>query len=76
MPPRFQDKTNVRFRIHAVYQKTLPDGKKCWIKDRDKNFLPDGYQRDTIPVNPITIPLNQMVRTEDGNLEYANGDKF
>jgi hypothetical protein len=53
-----------------VYQKRLANGKICWIKHPNKGFLPKVYTCDTLPVNPISIPLDEINLSEEDDFEY------
>lgn len=43
--------------VAAALEK-LKDGKRIWYKHPDKGFLPEIYGRDTEPINPIILRLD------------------
>jgi hypothetical protein len=43
----------------AVVAEVVNDGMTIWYKHSNKGFLPDGYEKDTEPINPILFDLNQ-----------------
>ena len=53
-----------------MYQKRLANGKICWIKHRDKGFLPKDYTSATKPVNQISFPLADIPLSQEGDFEY------
>ena len=67
---KYRNKPNTCLRVHAVYQKSL-NGTICWIKHPDKKFLPLGCDRNTPPTNPVTLGLDKMKATKEGDYKYA-----
>ncbi len=41
---------------------------RIWYKYPHKGFLPEGYQKDTQPINPITFDLTKCVSANNGDV--------
>jgi hypothetical protein len=40
---------------------------RIWYKHPHKGFLPENYDKDTLPINPIILNLNKNNLTNDGD---------
>jgi hypothetical protein len=52
----------------AVVTEELNNGMRIWYKYPHKGFLPEGYEKNTQSINPITFNMNQYSFTEDGDV--------
>jgi hypothetical protein len=41
---------------------------RIWSKHRDKGFLPKGFTRDSLSVNPIEFDVNKNSLTIEGDM--------
>jgi len=51
----------------AVVSEEINNGMRIWYKHLHKGFLPDGYEKDTQWINPITFDLDKCTLTENGD---------
>lgn len=58
--------SNMSLVIYAVYEQ-VENGTRTWFIHSDKGFLPNRYNENTIPSNPICINLRNMLLSNDGD---------
>ena len=51
----------------AVVSEKIDGGMRVWYRHSNKGFLPDQYTKDTDPMNPIYLDLNETNVTRDGD---------
>jgi len=51
----------------AVVSEELNNKMRIWYKYPHKGFLPEGYEKNTKPINPITFNLTKCSLTDHGD---------
>ncbi|CAF1928303.1 unnamed protein product [Rotaria magnacalcarata] len=67
IPTIFRKNSNATLVIFVVMEK-LNNGRRSWVKDRNRGFLPKGFTRSTKPTNPIEIHTIQTCLKYYGEL--------
>ena len=68
IPDIYRGKNNIKLVVYVVFEE-LKQGKRFLYKHNDKGFLPENFNQQTKPLNPIEFDINTQTLWPNGDME-------